>query len=297
MAHIRAWTLVSTLPLAAVLLAGRPVSAGADPWPPINEIVSGSSSPGSAAAGSAFDGIVMELGPSVPLAGWHPGTGSASSYSVPAVEVAPAMEVAPAVEIAPAVDEVGEAESAVVAAEREELPQPDSGSVRSACAAGVAVGSALIFLGSATGSGLGNGLVGVGSSGSGTGSAAVGSAAVGSAVTGSALLCLLWPLEGVPPTPGNPLELGPPDPAAPAPSGPAPVMPVVPGPVTAAPLELLADVPDSPVAPRVPGAPLAWTPPPSDPVAWNLLQLLTILVIAILSTVRGIAAVKRKHSG
>ncbi|MEV6279595.1 hypothetical protein [Nocardia sp. NPDC051832] len=296
MAHIRALTVATTLPLAAVLLAGPPVDAVAEPLPPLpfGEIVSGSSSPGSAETGSGFEGSPMELGASAVELGL-PGTGSAGGgYSTPVAGVAP-LEIPPVVEDA--------AEPAVVADVPEGLPQPDSGSVRSACAGGVALGSALIMLGSATGSGLGSatgsglgsatgsglglGLVGVGSSGSGTGSAAVGSAAVGSAVTGSALLCLLWPLDGIPPIPGIPLQLGPP-PVVPASQGPA-----APVPLLAAPPPV-SDTPDPPAAQRVPHPPLARPLPTSDPVAWNLLQLLTILVVAVLSTVRGVAAVRRK---
>ncbi|MBP2191724.1 hypothetical protein [Nocardia goodfellowii] len=224
------------------------------------------------------------------------GTGSAAN-GFPAPGVADGDYPAAAIPDAPMSADDGmeiiHNEPTVVAEEPGGLPQADSGSVRSACAGGFAVGSALILLGSATGSGPGYGLIGVGSSGSGTGSAAVGSAAVGSAVTGSALICLLWPLDGAPPAPGIPLDLEPPAPALPA--SPAPDATAGPAPIIASPPAPLIDVPETPAAPKVMGTPLAAAPPTTDPVALNLLQLMTILVIAILSAVRSVAAVRRKH--
>ncbi|MGW0246439.1 hypothetical protein ACWDYH_07340 [Nocardia goodfellowii] len=300
MAHIRRLTLAA-MPLTMVLLA-RPGVAGADPlppWLPIGEIVTGSTEPGSAdpsgsASGSGLEGSAMELGP--PAAGVQLGAGSgANGFPAPAVADGdyPAAAIPDAPMSADDGMEIIHNEPTVVAEEPGGLPQADSGSVRSACAGGLAVGSALILLGSATGSGPGYGLIGVGSSGSGTGSAAVGSAAVGSAVTGSALICLLWPLDGAPPAPGIPLDLEPPAPALPA--GPAPDATAAPTPIIASPPVLLIDLPEMPAAPKVMGTPLAASPLTTDPVALNLLQLMTILVIAILSAVRSVAAVRRKH--
>ncbi|MFC9897901.1 hypothetical protein ACFVMC_29780 [Nocardia sp. NPDC127579] len=239
---------VAALPLTAVLLT--PPLATADPgWIP--GIGTGSVEPGSVSG--SFEGTPMELGPKEPI--YRPlGIGSASATPAAA-----------------------EPEPVVTA---DIPPQPDAGSVQSACVGGLALGSALIMLGSATGSvtgsGLIPGLIGPGSSGSGTGSAAL-----GSAVTGSALLCLLLPLQS---PPGIPMELGP-----------LPTVPV-PGPGPADPVPTLVE--PTPETPRPVAAPRSPVPdrvvPPEDPEAFNLLQLMTLLVITILSTVRAVAAGRRR---
>ncbi|WP_378740018.1 hypothetical protein [Nocardia brasiliensis] len=275
MAHTRGLALATALPLVAALLAGRPAVAAADlqppKWSPLGEIATGSSSPGSAANGSTFEGNSLDLGPSAPTENYGDlGTGSAGSgHTGPALA-----------------DEAAE----VVAEDSEQVPELDSGSVRSACAGGVAVGSALILLGIATGSGLRPGSAGLGSSASG-----LGSAAVGSAVTGGALVCLLWPLDSAPPAPGLPLQLDPPVPGRPIPD-----VPALPTPNAAAPPapSITAAIPDIPPLPTPPRPTrLEAAELTADPIAWNIMQLLTIMLITILTTVRGITIIRRKHAG
>ncbi|WP_157107604.1 hypothetical protein [Nocardia amikacinitolerans] len=180
----------------------------------------------------------------------------------------------------------------------------DVGSVRTACAGSAAAGSAALALGSAapalgsglvgpgssgsalgsglvgpgllgSGSALGSGLVGPGSSGSALGSAA--GSALGSALGGSALLTCLLLLPTTPPTPGIPLRLEPPLPI--------PIPQAAPEPV---PAQALTPAPVPPPLPARP--PEAADPQPveptADPLAWNLLELMTVLVITVLAAVR-----------
>ncbi|WP_019932666.1 hypothetical protein [Nocardia sp. BMG111209] len=174
---------------------------------------------------------------------------------------------------------------------------PDSGSVQTACAGSAVTGLGLILLGVLTGSGTGSGtggssLVGTGSGGSslvgfgsggsslvGTGSSgsALGSAAVGSAVTGSAIITCLLP-GPPPPVPELPLQIGPP---------PAPVLPIFfpPAPVPAAPAPPPPPAP-TPPPPKWQAHPIATEQPAADDVAWNLLELMAVLVSTVLIGVR-----------
>ncbi|TQM31973.1 hypothetical protein [Nocardia bhagyanarayanae] len=177
----------------------------------------------------------------------------------------------------------------------------DVGSVRTACTGSAAAGSAALALGSATGSGLlgpgssgsalGSGLVGPGLLGSGsalgsaTGSGLVGpgssgsalGSAAGSALGGSALLTCLLLLPMTPPTPGIPLRLEPPLPAPSPQAAPEP-------------LPAQARTPEPVPQPLPARPPKAADPQPVeptvDPLAWNLLELMTVLVITVLAAVR-----------
>ncbi|WP_433663889.1 hypothetical protein ACQPW1_18315 [Nocardia sp. CA-128927] len=280
MAHTRGLVIASALPFAAALLAGQTAVATADPlppdWPPIGEIVSGSASPGAIDTGSAFSGTELGLGPSsTPAGNGYLGSGSAGTSLGLGPRTEQARDPAPA----PADEPVA---ALTLPGGSAEVPDLDSDEARTACAGSVAVGGALILLGIVTGSSHGI----LGSSGS-----ALGSVVVGSAATGSGLACLLWPRDILPPFPGLPLQLEPV----------APVLPVV-----APPPEEVPPAPEpTPVTPSLPFVEIAPRPmhlaeaePTPDPVAWNIMQLLTIMVVAVLTTVRGVTVVRRsKHDG
>ncbi|WP_067471025.1 hypothetical protein [Nocardia amamiensis] len=157
-----------------------------------------------------------------------------------------------------------------------EALQLDTGSVQLACTGSALAGSALLLLGSATGSGFGSSgssLVGTGSNGSGLGSAAVGSAATGSAV----LTCLLLLPTAPPPVPMSPLQLGPP----------APEFVPVPASVHAQTPPLQAELPraESPPNRQRPRDPQT-AEPTTDPLTWNLVKLMTVLVVTVFTIVR-----------
>ncbi|WP_405162651.1 hypothetical protein OG203_41320 [Nocardia sp. NBC_01499] len=284
MAHTRRLVVAAALPIAAALLTGQSAVAAADLLPPdlptIGEIASGSAGPAAIDTGSAFAGNELGLGPSSTPAG-HLGTGSAGQTlglgARTRIGTGETSRPAPAPAAEPAAPQLFPEGSV-------ELPDPHSDGARTACTGSVAVGGALILLGIVTGSSHGI----LGSSGS-----ALGSAAVGSAAVGSGLACLLWPRDVVPPFPGAPLLLAPP----------APALPVFATP----PVEAPPPIPEQPT-PVKPNPPLAQIlPPPKhlaeaipkpDPVAWNIMQLLTIMVVAILTTVRGVTIVRRsRHAG
>ncbi|MFI6172125.1 hypothetical protein ACIBCN_35480 [Nocardia sp. NPDC051052] len=273
MAHTRGLVIASALPLAAALLAVQTAVAAADllppDWPPIGEIISGSASPGTVDTGSASVGADLGLGPSTPAGHGHPGTGRAGTAAGPASDPAP-----------PPADEPVAAQP--LPGGSAEVPDLDSDDVRTACTGSVAVGGALILLGLVTGSSHGI----LGSSGS-----ALGSVVVGSAATGSGLACLLWPRD-LPPFPGAPLLLFPPAPALPVVAPPPVEAPPPPAP------EPTAPVPNLPVVESRPQPMhLAEAEPTPDRVAWNIMQLLTIMVVAVLTTVRGVTVVRRrKHA-
>ncbi|MFC9439732.1 hypothetical protein [Nocardia sp. NPDC057030] len=276
MAHTRGRVIAAALPVAAMLLAGQPAAAIADPlppdWLPIGDIATGSAAPAELDTGSAFAGNELSLGPgSASAGGGSIGSGSAGAP----LDLGPTSKPAPAPIEETAAPRLGLEGSA-------ELPDPDSDDVRTACTGSVAVGGALILLGLVTGSSHGV----LGSSGS-----ALGSVVVGSAATGSGLACLLWPRDILPPFPGLPLLLAPPAVAAPvfeAPPVEAPPPEPEPAPVT----------PQLPLVRTQPApAYLAEAEPTADPVAWNIMQLLTIMVVTILTTVRGATIVRRTRNG
>ncbi|MEV0294724.1 hypothetical protein [Nocardia sp. NPDC050710] len=243
----------AVLSLAAV---GAGAPATADPTLPITpgDIVSGSAirvDPG-LATGSSGLGIPLSLEPAPSMRGFA-GTGGAA--------------VEPAAPIEAAIPDP-------VAASPAEALGLDTGSVATACTGSAVIGSAAILLGMATGSGsIGPALIGPGSSGSGPGSAAVGSAATGSAI----LTCLLL-LPGPPaPAPGIPLRLGPPP-------EPAPAVVLAP-PEPAAEPAPRAEIPFVAMPPRIREAePIE---PVADLVAWNLLELVTVLVVTVIAAFRG----------
>lgn len=276
MAHTRGLVIAAALPVAAVLLAGQSAAAVADPlppdWRPIGEIATGSAAPAEIDTGSAFAGNELSLGPSSASAG-NESVGSAGAGTP--LGLGPTSNPAPAPADEMAAPQLG-LEGSV------QLPDPDSDDVRTACTGSVAVGGALILLGLVTGSSHGL----VGSSGS-----ALGSVVVGSAATGSGLVCLLWPRDILPPFPGMPLLLAPP----------AVAVPVVEAPPVEAPPPEPEPAPITPQLPLVRTQPepayLAEAEPTPDPVAWNIMQLLTIMVVAILTTVRGATIVRRTRHG
>ncbi|MEU7144894.1 hypothetical protein ABZ942_36015 [Nocardia sp. NPDC046473] len=275
MAHTRGLALASALPLAAALLAGHHAVAAADPLPSIGEIVSGSASSGSTDAGSAFAGTELGLGPSTPAGHGYLSSGSAGT----GLGLGTAAGTGQASDPAPADEPIA---APPLPGGSAELPDLDSDDTRTACTGSVAVGGALILLGLVTGSSHGI----LGSSGS-----ALGSVVVGSAATGSGLACLLWPRD-LPPFPGAPLLLGPPAPVIPAIATPPIEAPPPPEPEPAPPAPNLPIVESHPLPMR-----LAEAEPKADPVAWNIMQLLTIMVVAILTTVRGVTVVRRsKHA-
>lgn len=182
----------------------------------------------------------------------------------------------------------------------------DSGSVVTACAGSAVTAGALLFLGSAAGSGLiGPGMLAppwwafVGSAGSvvippgfGSSGSALGSAAVGSAVTGSAVLTCLLALSTVPtpPTPSFPL--------------------LIPSPILSPPLSffLPATAPvAAPIAPETATTSgrsvVAATPPivddaaapVADQFAFNTLEIVTLLVVLIIVAHQGTTEATKKR--
>ncbi|WP_063044562.1 hypothetical protein [Nocardia pseudovaccinii] len=177
----------------------------------------------------------------------------------------------------------------------------DPGSVQSACTGSAVIGSATILLGLATGSGVtgsgvtgsgvtGSGLIGTGSVGS-SGSG-LGSVVVGSATTGSALLtCLL--LLPAPEPPGIPLQLGPPPPA---PAIPAPAALIAPPEFPPA-APALAIAPETPIRTTPHRSPaVAAESAPEEPIAWNMLELVTVMVVTVLTVVRKIAVGRNRRA-
>ncbi|MFX0576622.1 hypothetical protein [Nocardia nepalensis] len=257
------------IPLAAGLLVGQ--SAAADSVlpevPGIGSIATGSASFDVIGTGSAAADFLRD------------GTASGSSGGVLDLEPRSAGTgggLLGGVDSFAAGEQVPHADATVGAGEALGL---DPGSIQSACTGSAVIGSAAILLGSATGSGvLGPGLVGtgsVGSSGSGLGSVIVGSAATGSAL----LTCLLLLPAPTPPQPGIPLQLGPPIPGPPAP-------PVVPSEfITAAPPAIAPEIPILATPHQPLNEAVESTP---DPIAWNLLELVAVMVVTVLTVVRRI---------
>ncbi|MEV2225765.1 hypothetical protein AB0E01_38745 [Nocardia vinacea] len=174
----------------------------------------------------------------------------------------------------------------------------DPGSVQTACTGSAVIGSATILLGLASGSGItgsgitGSGLIGTGSVGS-SGSG-LGSVVVGSAMTGSALLtCLLLLPVPEPAAPGIPLQLAPPPPV---PAIPAPAALIAPPEFPPA-APALAIAPETPIrsTPHRPPAAAAESAP-EDPIAWNLLELVTVMVVTVLTVVRKIAVGRNRRA-
>lgn len=293
------------LPLTVVVFAARPLEASAEapPWPPLVDLVTGSSggaagpvspyassdpsfglSSGSASgpgAESPTGGGSLALGPIRLPSG---SAGNVATGSVGAGGARGGLLTTGDQELGngtPRTADAAPTPTAMTASPAEAM-ELDTGSVQSACSGSAATGSALLLLGLATGSGFGSlgssslvpGLLGPGSSGS-----SLGSAAVGSAFSGSALLTCLLLLPTAPPVPMSPLQLGPP-----------PEVRIVPAP---------ADIPmrTQPRAER-PSIPSP-TPPPNrprekdvraaeplhDPETWNLMKLMTVLVVTVITVV------------
>ncbi|QIS03148.1 hypothetical protein F5X71_13245 [Nocardia brasiliensis] len=150
--------------------------------------------------------------------------------------------------------------------------------MRTACAGSAVAGLSLIVAGVLAGSsrGLGSSLSGLGS------------AAVGSAMTGSGLACLLWP-QDLPPFPGLPLLLAPPTTEAPTRPVQFPDFPEAPPPAPPSQRQQPLPLPPPPLTAREPIIPT------TDPIAWNMLQLVTVMLVAVLGTVRTGATYIRRH--
>ncbi|WP_433654198.1 hypothetical protein ACQPW1_26285 [Nocardia sp. CA-128927] len=185
----------------------------------------------------------------------------------------------------------------------------DSGSVITACAGSAVAGGALLFLGSAAGSGLiGPGMLAppwwavVGSAGSavippgfGSSGSALGSAAVGSAVTGSAVLTCLLALSTAPtpPAPSFPLLIPSPIPS-PSPSL-FPFMPVA-APIAESETEADAStLPGRYVVAATPPAVDDETTSVADTFAFHTLEVVTLLVVLILMAQQGSTEVAKKR--
>ncbi|WP_433631240.1 hypothetical protein [Nocardia sp. CA-120079] len=279
---------------AVPLFAGAPAAADSTgpEWPVIGDIATGSAAvdatgTGSAAAdsGSSAYGGVLDLEPrGVATGSAAPGT----AMSANAKRGGAATGTGGIDNGADSPRVGGHADATAGAGESLGL---DPGSVQTACTGSAVIGSATILLGLATGSGItGSGLIGAGSVGS-SGSG-LGSVVVGSAMTGSALLtCLL--LLPAPEPPGIPLQLGPPPPA---PAIPAPAALIAPPEFpTAAPA--LAIAPETPIrtTPHRPPA-VAAESAMEDPIAWNMLELVTVMVVTVLTVVRKIAVGRNRRA-
>ncbi|MFE9577674.1 hypothetical protein ACFYO1_14885 [Nocardia sp. NPDC006044] len=234
------------------------------------DIASGSAVIPDATTGSAADGGHLSLEPS----------------SLPATNAI--LDLGPAADAD--ADTTGSATPATGATANPAVLGLDSGSVVTACAGSAVTAGALLFLGSAAGSGLiGPGMLAppwwafVGSAGSvvippgfGSSGSALGSAAVGSAVTGSAVLTCLLALSTAPtpPTPSFPL--------------------LIPSPILSPPLSFFqpATAPvAAPAGSETAIAPerfaVAATPPvvddaaaaTADQFAFNTLEIITLLVV------------------
>ncbi|WP_327117688.1 hypothetical protein OHB12_08270 [Nocardia sp. NBC_01730] len=250
------------LPLtAAAVLVAPPAAADPTAWPSLGDLTSGSATGGTSVTAGA-DAVGTELALAPPAYAVSAATGSA----VPQTVSSGSSESAGSpLALGPVRPEAGTA--AVGSSDALGL---ESGSVQAACTGSAASGSALMTLGSATGSWWSE--------------SALGSAVVGSAVTGSALLTCLLLLPGAPlpdPYPDIPLQLGPPQPGSPMLAAPPAPSPPAPPPLP-------------PTEPRTPAViagastyqqPLAL--PVHNPVAWNVLQLITVMVVAVLTAACG----------
>ncbi|WP_157187245.1 hypothetical protein [Nocardia vinacea] len=280
------------------LFAGGPAAADSTgpEWPVIGDIATGSAAvdatgTGSAAAdsGSSFYGGALDLEPrGVTTGSAAPGTAMSGNAKRGGAGTGTG-SIDNGTDDPPA---GGHADATAGAGESLGL---DPGSVQTACTGSAVIGSATILLGLATGSGItgsgitGSGLIGTGSVGS-SGSG-LGSVVVGSATTGSALLtCLL--LLPTPEPPGIPLQLAPP----PVPAIPAPAALIAPPEFPPA-APALAIVPETPIrtTPHRPPA-LAAESDPEDPIAWNLLELVTVMVVTVLTVVRKIAVGRNRRA-
>lgn len=257
--------------VAVAVLAGRPTTAAADPpWQSlVDSIATGSATPGvtDVSTGSSGSGTALSLGSSSISTGSADnaiGSNAGSPRTVDGFDTGSAESRLPATGGA-------EPETTTTPVGSVEALGLNQGSVELACSGSAAVGAAGILVGSATGSGVGSGLIGSGSSGG----SGLGSVVVGSAATGSALLtCLLLLPNSAPPAPGAPLLLSPPlvppsrTVAEPAPAPPPAAVPVIAleRPVVASP----------PVLPRTTTA-----EPASDPIPWNVLELIALLVVTV----------------
>jgi hypothetical protein len=257
--------------LPSLALGAGPAVADPNLPPPFGWINTGSSAP-PGTNGTGSSGAPLGTGSSRPLR-----LGPAASRTVS--PEAP-LRLGPA-EREPA------APSAVPAAQGGTLGNAlglGTGSTQTACAGSAVVGGAGLLLGLLTGSGLPlPGVLSLGSSGSsltilGSSGSGLGSAAVGSAATGSALLTCLLLL----PAPAAPPELPLRIPALPPLPQIVPVQVRVPAPVRA-PARPAPEI----VRPRPrsvpPAMPVAQATPP---VAWNLLELITVMVVSVIASVR-----------
>ncbi|WP_062991045.1 hypothetical protein [Nocardia anaemiae] len=274
---------------ALPLFVGGPAAADSTTpeWPVIGDIATGSAAgdaigTGSAAAdsGSSSYGGVLDLEPTGVATGSSAAARSGNARRDGTGSIENGVDDPPADATAGAGQSLG----------------LDPGSVQSACTGSAVIGSATILLGLATGSGVtgsgitGSGLIGTGSVGS-SGSG-LGSVVVGSAMTGSALLtCLLLLPAPEPAAPGIPLQLGPPPPAPPIPAPPAPAPEFTP---VASALAIAPETPTRTTPHRPPIA--AAESAPEQQIAWNLLELVTVMVVTVLTVVRKVAVGRNRRA-
>ena len=265
--------------LPSLALGAGPAVADPNPPPPVGGIDTGSSTPAGTTGSSGPVGAPLGTGSSRPLR-----LGPAVSHSVPP-EIP--LRLSPGGPYTPSA-----AAAATPGGTLGNSLGLSTGSVQTACVGSAVVGGAGLLLGLLTGSGvitfgssgsalgsvLGSSGVGWGSSGS-----ALGSAAVGSAATDSALLTCLLLLPAPPAVPEIPLRI---------PPLPQIVQVRIPAPVPA---------PARP-APRIPRPRARYVPPvvpvaqAKPPVAWNVLELMTVMVVSVVAGVR-VKAARRGSRG
>ncbi|WP_336082814.1 hypothetical protein [Nocardia sp. SSK8] len=271
---------------SAVSLAVPAPHGVADPGvPTIDQIISGSAAPGTAAAPGDGQSAGLELGLGTGSAG-TPGRAAVPSGSsagnVPNPAAGQSLGLGP--DTPPGIDAPGaiasdpapEPASIAVPGTLGGLLFPDTDLLLPACVGSAAVGSAALGSGIVTGSGFGSSLIGVGSSGIiGSGSAGAGSVAVGSAAAGSAALTclLLLPVPSLPEL-GIPLNI--------PPTAAEPVAVPAPGPLPEVIPTIPAEIPPLPPPPVATAAPVQ--SPPAPPL--TALQVMTVLIVTVIAGAR-----------
>ncbi|WP_194813459.1 hypothetical protein [Nocardia sp. XZ_19_385] len=290
------------------LTLGCPFAAAVPPdLPFIGEIATGSGGGDGTSPGGSEAGTPLRLGPLSATAQELIQSGSASGSTQPTDASADAgKEIA----LRPAV-----------------APGLDSGSVETACAGSAVLGGSMLVLALLTGSGMSSGSALLGSSGSvvfgsswsvvvgsaavgsaasgsggsgmsgsalggALGSAGLGSAAVGSAATGSAVLtclALLLPSPS-PPAPGIPLAI----PPFPGQVPPVPGQGALLGPGVSQVAQPTPPVGSDPATAEVALPGVAGFEPAENPVGWDLLEIVVVLIVAILVTQRASSVPDRK---
>ncbi len=259
-------TLAVLLPSLA--LCAGPAAADPNLPPPFGGISTGSGDPAGASGSSGPVGAPLGTGSSRPLR-----LGPAVSHHV-SPEVPLRLGPSGPDATTPTVRDVPAAQGGTLG----NSLGLNTGSVQTACAGSAVLGSSGLLFGLLTGSGLieplfSGSVLAPGSSGS-----ALGSAAVGSAATGSAVLTCLLLLPAPPPIPELPLRI----PALPPLPQIVPVQVRLPAPAPTPARPAPALVRPSPRYARA-ALPVAQAAPP---VAWNVLELMTVMVVSVIASVR-----------